>query len=183
MTKLPTDTHVADIDWASWVPVDLATLLFVRDGSRVLLMVKKRGLGAGLINAPGGRLEPGETPRQAALREVEEELGVCPRQAIWAGEHRFAFCDGYSMYVHVYWSDGADGEVIETDEAIPHWVEQDAIPYEQMWADDRIWIPHLLAGRRFSGRYVFDGARMVDHVVELLAHDATDGDVGVRRPA
>ena len=52
-----------------------------------------------------------------------------------------------------------------------------------MWADDRIWIPHLLAGRRFSGRYVFDGARMVDHVVELLAHDATDGDVGVRRPA
>ena len=182
MPTLPTDTRVADIDWSCWTPVDLATLLFVRDGGRVLLMIKKRGLGAGLINAPGGRLEPGETPRQAALREVEEELCVRPRSAVWAGEHRFAFCDGYSMYVHVYWSDGADGEPLETDEAIPHWVAQDAIPYERMWADDRIWIPHLLVGQRFSGRYIFDGARMVDHVVDLLAADAPDGDVGVRRP-
>ena len=37
----------------------LATLLFVCQGDEVLLMEKKRGHGAGLINGPGGKLEAG----------------------------------------------------------------------------------------------------------------------------
>ncbi len=174
--------HVEDIDWLAWQPVDLATLLFVRDGGRVLLIEKKRGLGQGLVNAPGGRLEPGETPRQAALREVEEELRVRPREAVWAGRHRFQFCDGYSMDVHVYQSRGADGVAEETPEAIPLWVDEEAIPYARMWADDALWIPLLLRGVRFDGRYVFDGARMLDHRVEALATADADLDIGVRRP-
>jgi 8-oxo-dGTP diphosphatase len=35
-----------------------------------------------------------------------------------------------------------------------------------MWADDRVWMPLLLAGRRFDGRFVFDGDRMLDHAVD-----------------
>ena len=38
-----------------------------------------------------------------------------------------------------------------------------------MFQDDRLWIPHMLAGRRFSGRYIFDGDRMVD--VQLTVGD------------
>ena len=64
------------LDPATWRPHDVATLLFDRRGGRALLVRKKRGLGAGKINAPGGRLEPGEAPRDAAVREVREELGV-----------------------------------------------------------------------------------------------------------
>lgn len=38
---------------------------------------------AGQIALPGGALDPGETPEQAALRETEEELGLrLPRQAL-----------------------------------------------------------------------------------------------------
>ncbi len=175
--------RVDDIDWSTWRPVDLATLLFVREGGRVLLIEKKRGLGEGLVNAPGGRLEPGETPREAALREVEEELRVRPREAVWAGRHRFQFCDGYSMDVHVYQSRGAHGLAEETAEAVPLWVDEDAIPYARMWSDDPLWIPLLLRGVRFDGRYVFDGAQMLDHQVEALPPDAADLDLGVRRPA
>lgn len=180
MTTMP--RSVAAIDWDHWSAVDMATLLFVREAGQVLLIEKKRGLGHGLVNAPGGRLEPGETPREAALREVEEELGVRPREARWCGRHRFQFLDGYSMDVHVYDSQGADGEAIETAEAVPLWVAEDAIPYARMWSDDPLWIPYLLAGLRFDGRYVFDGRDMLDHRVELLAAEAPDGDVGVRRP-
>ncbi len=174
--------HLHEIDWTTWQPVDLATLLFVIDGDRVLLIRKKRGLGAGLINAPGGRLDPGETPRQAAVREVQEELGITPHSPTWGGEHRFQFRDGYSLYVHVFTSDRYDGEPTETDEAVPLWVQRDAMPYEQMWADDRYWLPLLLAGQRFSGRYIFDDQEMVAmHIAELQDGDP-DGDVGVRRP-
>ena len=66
-------------DWSTWTPKDTATLLFVLRGDEVLLIRKKRGLGAGKYNGPGGRLEPGETALACAVREVEEELCITPR--------------------------------------------------------------------------------------------------------
>ena len=49
------------IDWSAWQPVDRATLLFVVRDGEILLIHKKRGIGAGKINGPGGRLDPGES--------------------------------------------------------------------------------------------------------------------------
>src|SRR5690606_39061541 len=66
--------HIDDLAEPAWTPRDRATLLFVRRGHQILLIRKKRGLGAGKINAPGGRIEPGETPEQAARRELLEEV-------------------------------------------------------------------------------------------------------------
>jgi 8-oxo-dGTP diphosphatase len=57
-------------DWKAWKPADVATLLFIIEGDRILLIEKKRGLGSGKVNAPGGRLEPGETAFEAAIREL-----------------------------------------------------------------------------------------------------------------
>ena len=56
--------NVSSIDWTSWQPDMVATLMFDVEDSRVLLIRKKRGLGAGNINGPGGKLDPGETPEQ-----------------------------------------------------------------------------------------------------------------------
>ena len=57
-------------------------------------------------------------------------------------------------------------EPVETEEATPIWAPVDRIPYEQMWEDDYLWLPLLLRGRRFSGRFVFDGDTMLDYAVE-----------------
>ena len=151
-----------DIDWSSWKAVDEATLLFVVKGGEVLLIRKKRGLGAGKINGPGGRIHAGETPLQAAVREVQEEVCVTPHGIEERGELSFQFVDGYSIHVHVFIATGCDGEVRETDEAVPLWTPIDAIPYDEMWADDRHWVPLMLAGQRFDGRFVFDGDAMLD---------------------
>lgn len=163
VAERPAVLSLADVDWARFSPKDRATLLFVRDGERVLLIHKKRGLGAGKINAPGGRIEPGETPRAAAIREVEEELCVTPTGVREAGRLAFQFADGYSLAAHVFTATGYRGEPRETDEAVPLWAPVDAIPFERMWADDALWIPLMLAGEPFDGRFVFDGDRMLDH--------------------
>jgi 8-oxo-dGTP diphosphatase len=55
------------MDWSTWTPRDRAVLLFVIRGGQALLIRKKRGLGAGKINAPGGRIEAGESPEEAAV--------------------------------------------------------------------------------------------------------------------
>ena len=52
------------------------TLVFVFNGEKVLLGLKKRGLGCGKWNGFGGKVEPGETVRQAAVRELVEESGA-----------------------------------------------------------------------------------------------------------
>ena len=163
--RAPRSIH--EIDWDAWVPTDRATLLFVIRDGEILLIRKKRGLGAGKINGPGGRLDPGESPREGAIREVREELLVTPWGLRERGEHRFQFVSGYSIHVHVFTAEDCDGEPRETDEAVPLWTPLDRIPYDEMWEDDRVWLPEMLAGKRFDGRWIFDDETMVDHRLEV----------------
>lgn len=163
-----TAKRVADIDWSSWQPTMWGTLLFVFRAEQALLIRKKRGLGAGLINGPGGKIDPGESPRQAAERELWEEVGVWPVQTHPAGELSFQFTDGLALHVLVFTARSCVGRPRESAEAVPHWLHTGALPYDQMWADDRYWLPELLAGRSFSLRAIFAGQQMRDHV--LRAH-------------
>ena len=48
----------------------------IRDGNRIFATQRGHGEFRGYWEFPGGKLEAGETPRQAAVREVAEELGV-----------------------------------------------------------------------------------------------------------
>ncbi len=159
---------VSDIDWTTWQPQQRATLLFVIEHDRVLLIHKKRGLGAGKINGPGGRLEPGETPLAAAVREVQEELCITPGDIDYSGVLFFQFVDGLSIHCTVFRAASHEGEPQETDEAIPLWMDLDKIPYDRMWTDDRHWIPLMLNRTRFSGYFLFDGECMLDHRLEKL---------------
>ena len=63
-----------------WQPDHVGTLVFVRQHDEVLLIRKKRGHGAGKINGPGGKIDPGETAEQTARRELRAEAGVSARE-------------------------------------------------------------------------------------------------------
>lgn len=156
-----------DIDWAQWRPTVQATLLFVLHEGQILLMRKKRGLGAGKVNGPGGKLEPGETPVEAAVRETREELCVTPLDPQPRGTLAFQFVDGLRMFVWVFVAHSHTGVATETDEAVPLWTPLDRIPYDEMWADDRVWVPHALAGRTVRLHAVFSGDAMLDYDLEL----------------
>ncbi len=158
--------RLEDINWSSWEAIHPATLVFVIRDGEVLLIRKKTGLGAGKINGPGGKVEPGETPEQCAVRECQEELHITPHDLEYCGRNLFQFVDGYSIDVHCYRTDSYDGTPTETREAKPIWTPLDTIPYDEMWEDDRIWLPKLIAREPFVARYIFDGDDMVDHHIE-----------------
>ena len=163
--------RLADIDWDNWQASDPATLVFVIRDGRILLIDKKTGLGKGKVNGPGGKVEKGESPEACAVRECQEELGITVSALQYCGQHRFQFVDGYSIHVWVYKTGQFDGVPTETPEARPLWVDLDKIPYELMWEDDEIWVPMMLRGERFNGRWIFDGDRMLDYELLQENHD------------
>lgn len=151
--------------WQEWQPTMRAALCFVKKEGEVLMIRKKRGLGAGKINGPGGRLEPGESALQAAIRETQEEVGVIPLNPSERGELHFQFSDGLALHCVVFLAEGCLGNPVETEEAIPHWMKPSEIPYHDMWKDDAFWMPGMLEGKRFKGYFHFDGEVMLTNRV------------------
>ncbi len=158
--------RLSDIDWSSWEAKDPATLVFVFRDDEILLINKKTGLGKGKVNAPGGKVDPGETPEAAAIRECHEELDITVSDLEYCGEHRFQFVDGYSIHVWVYRTRYFEGVPTESQEAEPLWTRMDRIPFDQMWEDDKYWLPMMIRGEKFQTKWIFDGDRMVDYEIE-----------------
>jgi 8-oxo-dGTP diphosphatase len=163
MSEVAQSSLSVHVDWTTWEPRERSVLCFIIEGDRVVLIEKKRGLGAGKVNGPGGRIEVGETALEAAVRETVEEIGVVPEGIREIGRLRFQFTDGYSLLCTVFRADGWTGDLLETDEAKPFWCRLDAIPYERMWRDDAFWFPHLVNGTGFEGWFVFEGDQMLEH--------------------
>lgn len=138
-----------------------AVLCFIVQSPRILLIHKKRGLGAGKINGPGGRIELNETPEEAAIRESIEEIGVKPINLEKKALLDFEFTNGLWIHCHAFVAKEYEGELQETDEAAPFWCNINEIPFCQMWQDDVYWLPYALEGREMRGYFLFDEEKML----------------------
>jgi mutator protein MutT len=156
-------------------------LVFLRRDGEILLAMKKRGFGAGRWNGAGGKVETGETVEEAAHREVREEIGVDACTLAEVARLRFYFAPGakgadgvespaWAIQCAVYVCEDWDGEPIETEEMAPQWYPVDAVPYDAMWPDDRMWLPQVLAGQRVEAEFLFgEGDEVLDARVDERA--------------
>lgn len=146
--------------------------MVVREGE-LLLGRKLKKIGAGKWNGFGGKVETGETIEEAAARECQEEIGLEPTAMRKAGIVLLHYPDkplGTDEHeIHIFEITAWQGEIAATDEmAEPRWFRWGEIPYGEMWADDRIWLPLLLERKWFEGEFWFSVAgEMVDHTIAV----------------
>jgi 8-oxo-dGTP diphosphatase/2-hydroxy-dATP diphosphatase len=129
----------------------ITTLVFVRRGDEILLGMKKRGFGEGRWDGFGGKVEPGETLLEAAKRELLEESGLVASKLHEVAQTYFDY-ETIPDKIHntVYLCDDFSGEPIETDEMRPRWFNINELPYDQMWTDEKFWVPSLFVGKQLE---------------------------------
>ena len=105
-----------------------AAALIDADG-RVLICQRPEGKSlAGLWEFPGGKVEAGETPEAALIRELEEELGITVAQACLApfvfASHAY---EDFHLLMPLYLLRRWEGQVSRREHAALKWVRPAAL--------------------------------------------------------
>ncbi len=141
----------------------------IHQDGKILLGMKKKGFGVGRWNGFGGKVEIGEAIDAAAAREVREEAGINPLDIKKVGILEFEFQnDSKVMEVHIFSATKFSGDPVESDEMRPQWFDINKIPFDDMWSDDRYWLPMVIQGKKFTGRFLFDQPSTAEYSAKII---------------
>jgi 8-oxo-dGTP diphosphatase len=129
--------------------------------SEVLLMHRKREPNQGLWVAPGGKIEPGESPYETALREFAEETGLEAKDPKLRGFCTFVpLLKQYPWFIFIFVTTQFTGTLIEDcEEGDLAWVTQEeyftTLPKPSA---DAIFAPRILTATDglFQAKFVYD---------------------------
>ncbi|GJP49557.1 hypothetical protein CLOM_g8754 [Closterium sp. NIES-68] len=135
-------------------PLAVAVVAVTWDGKVVVNQEYRHAVGAYVLSLPGGVMDAGETPQQAAVRELEEETGFvgrgpavigscCPLPGVWQQK---------VLFVHVRIDEGERRAM--TREGTEALMRTSLVPYQDIAASVRLGVEVdgvLLAGLFFAG--------------------------------
>jgi len=141
-------------------------------GDEVCLAEKQNKYVAGKLNAAGGKLEPGETPPQTALRELAEEqrVMVTEGQLVLGAVIHFVFPgrEHEDLRCHVFIARTWEGNPQETSEmGNPQWFPLNNLPLDRLPQSDALWLQRVLQGEYLEITFQHDGE------YNLLGHNLT----------
>ena len=148
-----------------------ATICHIIKGRRLLLKRAARGVSKGKWNAPGGRIETGETPRTNATREVLEETQLKLIHLLSHGTILYFMGGKKKLHtrVHLFSSRDFVGSPRSTLEGEVKWFAIEKLPFDEMWDDDRYWINAMLVGSRFDAKFYFDAKNIRVTKYEIIS--------------
>lgn len=121
-------------------------LCYLKKDDQYLLLYrnkKKNDYNEGKWIGVGGKLELGETPNEAAVREVKEETGLDVHSLEIAGEVIF-INDDYHEIMYVYEISDFSGSLISCNEGELRWIPIKDIYNYPMWEGDKAFLPLLI---------------------------------------
>ena len=127
-------------------------VLVVSQG-KVLSGTRKTEFGHGLICGPGGHIKAGESPKQAAFREAEEEFGISPKELIPLGRGPMEPDTGIQPYIFLCTEYEGEPNCVDGEMADPQFRTLEEIELLtpslfQPFADDVRLLKAVLRGER-----------------------------------
>ncbi|MCK5133375.1 MAG: 8-oxo-dGTP diphosphatase [Candidatus Sabulitectum sp.] len=148
----------------------LAVLCYIRNNGKTLMMhrnSRQEDMHFGKWNAPGGKMEPGETPEECAIREVFEETALVVEHPRMRGVLTFpAFNGEEDWYVYVFTARKFTGVLKKScHEGDLFWIEDSNLMSLPLWDGDRIFMKWLDSNKFFSGKFVYNTSGFESHSV------------------
>ena len=147
----------------------LATLCYVRQAGKTLMVhrnKKANDMHMGKWNGLGGKLEPGETPEECAIREIQEESGLLVENPVFKGLLTFpGFANEEDWYAFVFVASQFTGDLIDSPEGDLQWIDDAHLLELNLWDGDRIFLKWLDQPGFFSGKFIYKNGQYVDHEV------------------
>ncbi|MBU4204779.1 8-oxo-dGTP diphosphatase [Patescibacteria group bacterium] len=144
-----------------------ATLCLLVKNNEILLAMKKRGFGVGKWNGVGGKIDKDKGDKDivaAAIRETKEEIGININdlEKVALLRFRFPYQIDWNQDVHVFLVKKWQGQPKESEEMSPKWFRANEIPYQAMWDDDKVWLPHVLDGKKLEAGFLFKKGEIIE---------------------
>ncbi|HEX2768899.1 MAG TPA: NUDIX domain-containing protein [Geobacteraceae bacterium] len=136
----PKNFECAACGFVLFLNIAAAVAVILECRGKILFGVRKHDPWRGMLDLPGGFIDPGETAEEAARREVKEELGI----TIPGMRYFFSFPNRYPYRGMVYdtldliflvqWDEPTKVKAADDLEDVM-WVERDAVEYERIAFD------------------------------------------------
>ncbi len=147
----------------------LATLGYIRKDSKTLMLhriKKENDIHEGKWNGVWGKFDPGETPEECMIREIEEETGLIARDPILKGIITAPmFAKWEDWYIFVYEIVDFSWELIECSEWDLEWIDDDRVLWLNLWEWDRYFMEWMQEKKDqiFSGKFVYEDGNLISH--------------------
>jgi 8-oxo-dGTP diphosphatase len=151
--------------------IKLATLCYLRQDGQTLMIhrVKREGdIHQGKWNGLGGKFEPGESPEECVIREVQEEAGLQIFNPILKGFLSFpAFANDEDWYAFVFVADEFDGLLLDPPEGFLKWIPDNELLSLNLWEGDHFFLPLLDQPGFFSAKFVYHDGKLIDYEIRV----------------
>lgn len=119
------------------------TLIYIEKNSKYLVLhrtKKENDYNHDKWIGIGGKFEEGESPEECVSREVLEETGLTLTGFEYRGIVTFVSDDNFTEFMHIFWSNSFEGNLIDCSEGDLEWVEKSKMNDLPHWKGDEIFL-------------------------------------------
>ncbi|GAB2630023.1 NUDIX hydrolase [Belliella aquatica] len=148
----------------------VATICVLRNGDHFLLLKRAKEPNKGLYTPLGGKLDPFETPLNAAIRETWEESGIKVNNMEFRGILTETSPVDYNWISYVYLAEIEKQTTVESDEGSLEWMHVDDLLKIPTPKTDLYIYKSLIKGSKF----IFNAEYNEDLELQLMINELTE---------